>query len=646
MKKIFLLFFVTFCVSGLYAQTLFTYGNNAVSKDEFLRAYNKNKTTVNDNSKVLREYLDLYIKFKLKVKAAQDMHLDTLPMLHEDLQNFRTQIEEGYLSDAKELSKLVEEAFTRSQKDIHITHLFIPVESGANPADTSKFGTAAQSAYAAATNQSFAQITEDLNKKSIHAEWADAGYVTVFTLPYAYENIIYQLQPGQVSKPYRTKNGYHLFKNIDERKAAGKLQIAQILISFPPTAGDSEKLLPKKLADSVYKALQEGADFSEMAKKISDDKMTFSTGGEMPEFGVGKFTPAFEHKAFALQGDSDISLPFETGFGYHILKRLGHTTIPTDKNDALYANTLKQQIQQDSRIELAKNKFLKDVLNKTHYKKNNNLNENDLWRMTDTFLVTGKKQSVGSVNKSTVLHSFDNGSVNVSDWLEFVKEYKNTPGLYKGESDKELMAKYISRSAFDNYRKRLQQFNPDFKYQLQEFKEGNMLFEVMERKVWNKAANDSNELKNYYDHAKNKYIWNESADAILVSTATEKISTDAAQQMRNGKNWKKIMEDGGPKIQADSGRYELKQLPVNDKIKIAEGIITEPVVNTADGTTSFVKIVKLYPANQPRNFEEARGLVINDYQNLLEEKWIVQLKKKYPVRINEKVFQLLPHGLQ
>src|SRR6266516_3055919 len=245
MKKIFLLLFIMFCVTGVYAQTLFTYGNNAVSKDEFLRAYNKNKTTVNDNPKVLREYLNLYIKFKLKVKAAQDMHLDTLPTLREDLQNFRTQIEEGYLSDAKELAKLVEEAFTRSQKDIHITHLFIPGESGANPADTSKFGNAAQSAYSAAMNQiSFAQITDDLNKKSIHAEWADVGYVTVFTLPYGYENIIYQLQPGQVSKPYRAKNGYHLFKNIDERKAAGKLQIAQILISFPPNAGDSEKLVP------------------------------------------------------------------------------------------------------------------------------------------------------------------------------------------------------------------------------------------------------------------------------------------------------------------------------------------------------------------------------------------------------------------
>jgi peptidyl-prolyl cis-trans isomerase SurA len=123
-----------------------------------------------------------------------------------------------------------------------------------------------------------------------------------------------------------------------------------------------------------------------------------------------------------------------------------------------------------------------------------------------------------------------------------------------------------------------------------------------------------------------------------VSAASERIAKEAAQQLKAGKDWKQIVDDNNPQLQADSGRYELKQLPV-DKIKIAEGFISDPVVNSADGTASFVKILKLYPANQPRNFEEARGLVINDYQNLLEEKWLLQLKKKYPVKINEQVFQ-------
>ena len=638
MKKIFLGLLVTSFAFIVNAQTLFTYGSNAVSKDEFLRAYNKNKTAVTDKSKALRDYLDLFIKFKLKVKAATDMHLDTLSTLKSDLQNFRSQIEEGYLTDDQEVSRLVQEAFIRSQKDIHILHLFIPVPTDAKGADSIKYSKAAQDAYAAAMQQkSFAQISDDLKKSSVKADWADAGFITVFTLPYNYENIVYQLKPGEISKPFSSKNGYHLFKNVEERKAAGKIKIAQILISVPVNSTEIEKLQAKKLADSVYQALKSGADFAEMARNVSNDKMTFITGGELPEFGVGKFTPAFENRAFAMQKDGEITAPFETEFGYHILKRLSQTPVPTDKNEA-YAFNLKQQLQEDPRMQLARDKFLNDVLKKTHFKKNANLNMSDLFKLTDSFLVADKIKPVGAVNGNTVLFSFDNSTVKVSQWLDFIKEYKNTSGAYKGETDKQLFEKYISNSAFDNYRKRLQQFNPDFKYQLQEFKEGNMLFEVMERNVWSKAAGDTTELKKYFDREPNKYIWGESADAILVSAASERIAKEAAQQLKASKDWKQIVDDNNPQLQADSGRYELKQLPV-DKIKIAEGFISDPVVNSADGTASFVKILKLYPANQPRNFEEARGLVINDYQNLLEEKWLQQLKKKYPVKINEQVFQ-------
>ncbi len=115
MKNFFVLFVLSFIVSATFSQTLFTYATQGLSRDEFLRAYNKNKISSADKSTALREYLDLYIRFKLKVKAAYDMHLDTLPALKNDLINFRTQIAESYLYDEKEVNELVEEAFIRSQ---------------------------------------------------------------------------------------------------------------------------------------------------------------------------------------------------------------------------------------------------------------------------------------------------------------------------------------------------------------------------------------------------------------------------------------------------------------------------------------------------------------------------------------------------
>ena len=619
MKKFFLFVVISCATSGLFAQTLFTYGNNAVTRDEFLRAYNKNKAAVTDKTLALKEYLDLYVKFKLKVKAAKDLHIDTLASLANDLKNFRTQIEENYLNDEARVNALTQEAFVRSQEDLHIAHVFFPFTNS----DT-------LGAFTAATSAS--------RTTGSSVKWEDLGFITVFSLPYAYENIVYGLQPGGISKPYRSKSGYHLFKNIEKRKAFGKIKTAQILIAFSEGAKDEEKAGAARIADSVYKALLAGADFSEAAKNISNDKMTYLSGGVMPEYGVGKYEPAFEDKVFALQKDGAITHPFQTQFGYHIVKRLSKTEIPQDKNNDSYLYGLKQQVLQDTRIASAKEKFLQDVLKKLNYKKNTALTDAALWKVTDEMMATEKIQ--GRYNGLLSLFFINGQAVKVNDWVAYLKNYKAS-GAFKGEGYPELMQQFTSSVALENYKKRLPDFNPEFKYQIQEFKDGNMLFEVMERNVWTKASSDTTGLKNYYLKQKSKYTWNESADAVLISCSDGKVAATGVEKMKNGKGWKQLAEENTPQMQGDSGRYELTQLPVKPGTNFSAGMVTEPLVNETDGTATFVKIIRIYPANQQRSFEEARGLVINDYQLYLEEKWIDQLKKKYPVKINEKVFQSL-----
>jgi len=115
-----------FSLGSLYAQPLFTYGSKSVTKEEFLKAYNKNNTYEKNDEKALREYLDLYTKFKLKVQAAYDLKLDTLPSQVAELQSFRAQLIQNYLNDESSVNVMVDEAFQRSQKDIRISHIFIP----------------------------------------------------------------------------------------------------------------------------------------------------------------------------------------------------------------------------------------------------------------------------------------------------------------------------------------------------------------------------------------------------------------------------------------------------------------------------------------------------------------------------------------
>jgi peptidyl-prolyl cis-trans isomerase SurA len=643
MKKYFLLLIFACFTGTVFSQTLFTFGSTPVDKTEFIRAYNKNKTTVTDKEKALREYLDLYIKFKLKVKAALELKLDTLPQLQYDAQSFRSQIEDSYLNNEKAVNDLLQEAFERSQKDMHIVHFFIPVEQGLRPEDTLKAFTAINKMY----NEIKAGKTDYDNvtaASSVTIKQSDLGFITAFSLPYEYENVVYALKTGETSMPYRGKNGWHLFKCTGERKAVGKWKVAQILLSFPPDATAEMKKETEKKADSVYRLLIRGEDFAKMVRWFSDDKVSNSNNGELAEFGSGKFESSFENEVFKLARDKEISKPFLTAYGYHIVKRLSQSPVPTDKNDLGYQFELKQRIQQDNRINLAKDLFVKEILKQVGFKKTNTVADAELFRYADSVIARPNAETnnagVFPITGKTIC-TYAKTKLTGKDWLDFVRNYKGSGELYQGENNTALLNKFITISVMDYYKKHLEDYNSDFRYQMEEFRDGNVLFEIMEKNIWGKASADQDALQKHYNTNKAKYLWNANADIIVFSCSGKTFAEEARAALIKGKDWKKIAEESNNNIQADSGRFELSQLPIAIDSKTAEGFVSDIVESTVDGNTSFIKLVHHYAANLQRSFEEAKGMVINDYQNILEEKWINELKNKYPVKVNEAVFQTL-----
>ncbi len=623
------------------SQTLFTYGNNVVTKDEFLRAYNKNKQTTANKEKALREYLELYTNFKLKVKAASEKRFDTLDHIKADIANFRLQVQDNYLSDEKAVNDLYNEAFNRSQKDIHAVHFSVPVLSGTVAADTAKAWQAiskiSEALQSGKTN--YQQIAEETSNIA-STKFSDIGFITAFTLPYNYENIIYNLKPGQSCKPYRSKNAWHVFKVVEERNAAGLWKVAQILFSIPPGADEASKQLMVQKADSIYRALKTGADFSAAAQKFSDDKLTFQVGGELPEFGTGKFDQAFEKEVFRLNSDGDITQPFITPYGIHIVKRLSHTKVSADKNDPVASFEIKQKIQKNSRIEEPRNRFARQIITKTGMKKLAVVKDADLFRYADSALANADMVSSFPISKKPVLQ-FKNKTVNASDWLSFVVKYKGNPDAYKGENNTALWNRYATFAAVEYYKEHLEDYNNDFRFQMREFEEGNMLFEIMEKNIWGKASEDSAGLRKYYAANKTKYKWAQSADVLIFNCGTASTADAAFIAMQKGTDWRKIAEEYTATLQVDSGRYELTQIIGTDFVQSPVTNSYSPLVKNADGTAAFVKYLRVYPGNEQREFEEAKGLVINDYQVVLEELWLKELRKKYPVKLNETVLQYL-----
>jgi peptidyl-prolyl cis-trans isomerase SurA len=465
----------------------------------------------------------------------------------------------------------------------------------------------------------------------------DLGYITVFTLPYIFENVAYQINVNNYSKPFRSALGYHIFKNLGERKPLGSRKVSQILFALPPNASAQEKMVVQRKADSVYQLLQQGSAFGPMARLVSNDIASASNNGELPEFGIGEYDPVFEQAVYALQKEGDMSKPIETGFGFHIIRLDRFVPVETNKENIEARALLQNKVQKDARLELARKKMLETQLKSIGYKPSV-YNKTDLWRFTDSMLAQ-KRFSTSTMNDKTVLFSFARKKITAADWAEYVQMKRAITTNFAALLYTDLIQEFTTASSTEYYRTHLEDFSPSYKQQVQEFKEANMLFGVMDKHVWGKANTDTIGLKAYYSLNKQKYKWEPSADALVITCMSDSIVSELETKLAaSPEDWRNIIEPYGERVNADSGRFELGQLPVVDRTNFQPKLVTAPVKNEPEQSVTFNYIIRLHEGGQPRNFEDAKGVIISDYQQVLENKWIAQLKKKYPVKINKGIF--------
>lgn len=630
--------------SMIQAQPLFTYGTRNVSKEEFLKAWNKNNADMKPTDKAYRDYLDLYIRFKLKVQAALDQKLDTLPGQIAELKSFRAQIAESYMSDEASMKNLIDEAMSRSRREIDLSHIYIALSAGAPAAEIEKARAKAASIYARLQKgESFDKLAAEFSDDpEVRKNNGRIGYITTFVLPYDLENIVYATPVSKVSAPYQSAIGFHIFKNNRERPASGRWRIAQILIAFPPDPGNPQIEESRKLADSVYGLLQKGADFKDLALRFSNDNITYQTGGELPEFGTGRYAPRFEEAAYALANDGDISKPFATEFGYHILKRISRSNLQNDPANAAHREAYRQQIAANDRNTVARKMLIKKIGVQTGYK-SYPVAAGPFKEASEAVLSNKPLPKSAVLKPSTPLFAFAKQQVLMRDWVAYLETVRDYANLRGNKTVQQLFDEYRETTSLEYYRDHLEDYNKDFSAQLREFREGNLLFEIMQRKIWDAAALDTAGLQQYYTSHKDKYWWEASANALIFTASSDSLAQTAMKAIQETPgDWRKLIEYSSGNLQGDSGRFELGQLPVLERTAFSKGLITAPVKNETDNSVTFCYILDMFMERAPRTFTDARGFVINDYQGYLEEEWVKQLKKKYPVKVNENVLNKLP----
>ncbi|MFL5810943.1 MAG: peptidylprolyl isomerase, partial [Flavisolibacter sp.] len=462
----------------------------------------------------------------------------------------------------------------------------------------------------------------------------DLGWITVFSLPYELENLAYSIPVGK-SGMYQSRAGIHIFKNLGERRDPGRMKASQILLAFPPDATEQSKLAIKKLADSLYNRLLKGDDFGKLASTFSNDVISAAANGQMQEFAIGQYDPIFEKEVYALAKDGDITAPFLTSHGYHIVKRISKTPIVTNKSNKVAMQLMEDKVEQSDRINTTKLALAKKVMDAAYKKQN--FNEAELWAFSDSILSFKPAGMPIHLNYSSALFTLGDKTFTVSEWMNYAQTFRYKPDGSGIKPYAQLWNEFLNTSAVDYYQSHLENYNDEVRQQITEFREGNLFFEIMQREVWTPAQTDSVNILNYYNRNKSKYNWNKSADAVMFyATDLASAKTFRDQLVKSPRSWSRLVNNFSEKITADSSRFELKQIPNVSKLPLKGGTITNPVVNTTDRSASFAYIIRTYDKPSTRSFAEARALVVNDYQKELEQKWLAELNRKYPVRVNEK----------
>ncbi len=578
MKKILLsLVVITAACFQLKAQVLFTFGGKPVSQQEFMASFNKNNTDTSNRLKALENYRDLYIRFRLKVQAAHDLKMDTLPNQKADLKGFEEQIRPLYMLDQQTLDTLVASAHAHSLKEVSVKHLFIAFNNLKLSNTDNKNYTSEEKVLArkkAASIKAALLSGEDFEKLII-ANSDDPevprtrgylGYITAFSLPHAFENAIYALKDWAVSDPIETANGIHFFQRMNTRAAHGKTTIAQVLIAKPEDATNEEMRERKLLADSIHALATAGASFDSLVLAFSNDMSSAQKGGIIEDIQVGQYDPLFEELVMRLKKDGEIAPVLLTDLGFHIIKRI--TNQPIEQSLSNAAPALKELILQDNRKSIAAEAFI--------------------------------KKSIGK------------------------------HGLTATMANKE---EYIA--------KRLEQFNPAYATQIKDFKDGNLLFEIMDKKVWGKASTDLQGLKKFHAGRATQYTWKQSVFAVIITAQNKQTALAIRETFEKDRSIEQIRKMYSEVSFVDSGRYEAGELLGVGAENAKAGFVTPIYTNPSDESASFIIILNVFKDPSTKSFEEARGTAINDYQQYLEDGWIASLKKKYPVVMNAQTWKTL-----
>ena len=497
MKKILIVFFICFNISfsQLKNDELFKVNDSVVLIDEFNRVFNKNIELIDEkNQKDFDSYLNLLVNYKIKLAEAYELGYHEDPKYKSELNKYTKQLQNTYLTDKETEDRYLLEAYDRTKLEVNVSHILIRIES--DNIDTIQVYNKLNS-----LRNSFGNSTTDEFKKKYNQDnlmiVEDLGYFSVFKMIYDFENVAYNTPVGEVSEPFRTQFGFHILKVNDKRNSLGEVTVGHIM-TYKSKTDAHERI------KNIYDSIQSGISFEYLAKKYSEDKNSSFKGGRLNPFSSGQINSIpFENAAFNLDIDNNISEPVETKYGWHIIKLYNKQNV---KDFDQIKFELLNKLKKSSRFNKITDSFYSFLLKRYNLSYENE-NLNYFISIIDQSYLQGNWSIPEEIDDEKILVKINNKILKYIDFATFLEDNQKKYNIISSKDlVYDLYKRFIDYNALEFYKNNLENENPEYRFVINEYREGLLLFNLMQEKIWTLKDSDTINLREFYNENINKYV--------------------------------------------------------------------------------------------------------------------------------------------
>lgn len=638
---------------SLDKKILLTVGDEQVTVKELVDVYKKNN--VNNemiDKKSFEEYVDLYTNFRLKVLEAEQLKMDTSKAFQKELSGYREQLAKPYFTDDKVSEELLLEAYNRKLKDVRANHILIKVNKDATPADSLiAFNKINDLRNRILKGEDFGKVamesSDDPSARDRDAvpnqspfrpgNKGDLGYFSVFDMVYPFENAAYTTTIGEISKPVRTDFGYHIIKVSEKSDAVGIIEVAHIYVAMTP-GSDSATLIEKKdKIDNIHKKIEEGMSFEEAVRQFSEDRGSASRDGKLSKFTSSRIVPEFVQAVKNMQV-GQVSDPIQTMYGFHIIKLISVEKPGTFDEEK---EKLKERLAKDVRSKKSEEAVIQKIKKESKFKETK-ANLVAFIAGLDTTLTEGKFNATSLRASRNTLFTLGKEVYTDGQFASYIsknqsKQEKITPEVYAYK----LYNGFVTENCLAYEDSKLETKYPEFASLMQEYRDGILLFDLTDQKVWSKAVKDSTGLAAFHQANKANYIWAERADATVFTVTNPEDVAEVKSILTTLNDDAAIVEkfrtDSIQSVRIQTGKFEKGDNNYVDMTGWKTGLSGE-LNSTVDKNIVFVNVKAILPP-QEKALAEAKGIITSDYQTYLEKQWIEELRSKYPVTVNQEILE-------